>query len=109
MLGAVDVGGEKLSELTSPVSSQQPRGSERNWFAYSLGFPESQGPVDGADSVRALRFSQVVGEASNEVTSIWADLVGAGSFFHVKSLDRIATEVLDNLPKLNSATKNRTV
>ena len=51
MLGAVDMGGEKLSELASPVSSQQPRGSERNWFAYSLGFPESQGPVNGIDSV----------------------------------------------------------
>ena len=109
MLGAVDVGGEKLSELTSPICSQQPGCSERNRFSYSLSFPESQGPVDGADSVRALRFSQVVGEASNEVTSIWANLVGAKSFFHVKSLDRIATEVLDNLPKLNSATKNRTV
>ena len=51
MLGAVDVGGEKLSELTSPVCSQQPRGSKRNRFSYSLGFPESQGPVDGIDSV----------------------------------------------------------
>ena len=51
VLGAVDMGGEKLSELASPVSSQQPRGSERNWFAYSLGFPESQGPVNGIDSV----------------------------------------------------------
>ena len=109
MLGAVDVGGEKLSELTSPVCSQQPGCSERNRFLYSLGFPESQGPVDGVDSVRTLRFSQVVGEASNEVTSIWANLIGAESFFHVKSLDRIATEVLDNLPKLNSATKKRTV
>jgi len=92
VLGAVDVGGEKLSELTSPVCSQQPGCSERNRFSYSLGFPESQGPVDGVDSVRTLRFSQVVGEASNE---------GAESFFHVKSLDRIATEVLDNFPKLN--------
>ena len=109
MFGAVDVGGEQLSEITSPVGGQQPGCSKRNRFSSSSGFPESQGSVDGIDSIRTLRFSQVVGEASNEVTSIWANLVGAETLFHVKSLDRIATKVLDNLPKLNSATKKRTV
>ena len=109
MFGAVDVGVEKLSELTSPIWSQQPGCSKRNRFSYSFGFPESQGSVDGIDGIRTLRFSKVVGEASNEVTSIWPNLVGAEAFFHVESLDRIATKVLDNLPKLNLATKKRTV
>ena len=105
MFGAVDVGGEKLSKLTSPICSQQPGCSKRNGFAHSFGFPEGQCPVNGVDGVRTLRFSQVVGEASNEVASMWTNLVGAESFFHVKSFDRIATKVLDDLPKLNSTTK----
>ena len=94
MLGVVDVGSEKLSKVTSPVCSQQPRCPKWNRFSYSFGFPEGQGPVDGIDSIRTLRFGQVVGKASNEV---------------VKSLDRIATKVLDDLPKLNSATKYGTL
>ena len=109
MLGVVDVGSEKLSKVTSPACSQQPRCPKWNRFSYSFGFPEGQGPVDGIDSVRTLRFAQVVGKASNEVASRWANLIGAESFFHVKSLDRIATKVLDDLPKLNSATKYGTL
>ena len=109
MLGVVDVGSEKLSKVTSPACSQQPRCPKWNRFSYSFGFPEGQGPVDGIDSVRTLRFAQVVGKASNEVASRWANLIGAESFLHVKSLYRIATKVLDDLPKLNSATKYGTL
>ena len=91
MLGVVDVGSEKLSKVTSPVCSQQPRCRKWNRFSYTFGFPEGQGPVDGIDSVRTLRFAQVVGKASNEVASILPNLVGSEAFFHVESLDRIAT------------------
>ena len=91
MFGAVDVGGEKLSEITSPVWGQQPGCSKRSRFSYSFGFPEGQGSVDGIDRIRTSKFSKVVGEASNEVTSILPNLVGSEAFFHVESLDRIAT------------------
>ena len=51
VLGVVDVAGEKLSKVTSPVCSQEPRCSERDRFSYSFGFPEGQGPVNSIDGV----------------------------------------------------------
>ena len=69
MVGAVDVGGEQLAEITSPVGGQQPGCSKRNGFSYSFGFPKGQSSVDGIDRVRTLRFSKVVGKASNEIAS----------------------------------------
>jgi len=95
--------------MTSPICSQEPGCSKRNGFADSFGFPKGQGSIDGIDGIRTLRFSKVVGKSSNEVASLLADLVGAKSLLHVKSFDRIAPKVLDDFPKLNSATKYWTV
>ena len=75
MFGAVDVGVEQLSEITSPVGGQQPGCSKRNGFSYSLGFPEGQSSVDGIDRIRTLRFSKVVGKASNEIAALGASFI----------------------------------
>ena len=101
----MDVGGEELSKLTSPVCRQQPGCSKGNRFAHPFRFPKRQGSVDGVDGIGALRFSKIVSEAADEVTSMGANLIGAESFFHMEAFDRVAPEVWNDLQKLNSTGK----
>ena len=105
LLGHVDVGGQKLSEVACPVRSQKPWCSKRSRLTDPFCFPKLQGTVDGVDGKGSLRFSKVVGKTSNEVASLYANFVGAESFFHVKALDGVAAQVLNNFPKLNTTTE----
>ena len=105
----MDVGGEKFAEITSPVGGQQPGCSKRNGFSYSFGFPKSQSSVDGIDRVRTLRFSKVVGKASNEIASLGASFIGPESLLHVEASNGVATQILNNLPKLYSSVEKRAV
>ena len=78
LFGHVDMsGGEKLSKMTGPIGCKKPRCSKRYRFANSFGFPKGQSAIDGVDSVGSLRFSQVVGESSNEVASLLANFIGS--------------------------------
>ena len=94
----MDVSGEQLSEITSPIGGQQPGCSKRNRFSYSFGFPKGQSSVDGIDCIRTLRFSKVVGKASNEIAFLGASFIGSESLFHVKASDRVAAQILDDFP-----------
>ena len=97
-LGAVDMSGEQLSKVTSPIAGQQPGCTKRNRFSNSFGFPKGQSSVNGVDGIRPLRFSKVVGEASNEVASLGANFIGAESLFHVEASNRVAAQILDDFP-----------
>lgn len=109
LLGHVDVGGEKLSKVACPIRSQEPWCPKRYGFADPFCFPKFQSPVDGVDGIGSLKFSKVVGKSSNEVASLLTHFIGAESFFHVEPFDGVATQVLNDFPKLNSATKYWTV
>ena len=105
----MDVGGEQFAELASPVGGQQPGCSKRNGFSYSFGFPKGQSSVDGIDRVRTLRFSKVVGKASNEIASLGASFIGPESLLHVEASNGVATQILNDLPKLYSSVEKRAV
>ena len=106
-LGRVGVGGEESPKVTSPIWCQEPRCTDRSRFSNSFGFPKRQSTVDGVDGIGSLWFTQIVGKSSSEITSLLAKFVRSYSFLHVEAFDRVATQVLNNFPKLNSTTKYR--
>ena len=85
------------------------QGARRGAGTYGFCFPKFEGSVDGIDGIGTLRFSKVVGKATDEIATLRSNFVGANSLFHVESFDGITPQILYDLPQLDSPMEKRTV